>query len=733
MEPGLHSVQQRSGRQPQVLPAQHVDHGNGHGARHQRASEQGLQLRHRHLLEYLRCHSEGHRGASLHRQGGADDADGRDMAYRVVADHIRTLSFAIADGARPGNEGREYVLRRVLRRAVRYGREVLGGPEGFFASLVDSVAAAMGSFYPEIPARRDHIYEVLREEEASFSRTLEKGIERFKKAAASIPKGGSLPGKDAFELWDTFGFPLDLTELMAEERGLTVDKEGFEAAMSAQKERSRAAGKKAGGATIKFEAEATAHLQRTGVPLTDDLPKYGEQDVETEVLAILSPTGFVTSSAEDGEGPLGLILRSTSFYAESGGQVADTGSLQSSSALFNVQDTQVAAGYVLHVGYPTKGEIKVGDKISSKVDYSRRGKIVPNHTFTHVLNMALRDVLGEHVDQKGSIVQPERLRFDFSHNGSIETLSLARIESICQAAVEQALPVYSKEVSLAQARQINGLRAVFGEVYPDPVRVVSVGVPVEQLLSDPAAPTNRNYSIEFCGGTHLKNTKDAKAFALVSEEGIAKGVRRIVAVTAGDALKAIALAEELKAKVEAARKLPPSELEQATASLKVAVDAAAIPAVAKANLREEISAFGRILAQEAKKAAAANKAQSITTALDAANKAVGSGKAYCLVELKVGLDPKAAQEAWAAVQAAHPSLPLIIFTADAEKGKALVYAGVPTDVSKKLPAGEWVKAALDLLGGKGGGKPTSAQGQGPLLEKLPDAIKAATAFADSRL
>ena len=282
---------------------------------------------------------------------GAADAGGMDMAYRVVADHARTLSFAIADGARPGPDGREYVLRRVLRRAVRYGRETLGAPEGFFARLVATVVAVLGGAYPELAASADTIHAVIAEEEASFSKTLVAGLDRFKKLAAKTPAGGTLSGPDAFLLWDTFGFPLDLTTLMAEEAGLTVDGPGFEAAMAAQRARSRADRKGPGGAPrLKFEAEATAHLADTGVPLTDDSPKYAPEALQAKVLAILTATaGFVTSTADapaDGSS-VGIVLDRTPFYAEAGGQVADTGALEGpGGASLAVADVIAAAAAV---------------------------------------------------------------------------------------------------------------------------------------------------------------------------------------------------------------------------------------------------------------------------------------------------------------------------------------------------------------------------------------------------
>ncbi|EFJ48362.1 hypothetical protein VOLCADRAFT_120886 [Volvox carteri f. nagariensis] len=666
---------------------------------------------------------------------GKEDADGVDMAYRVVADHIRTLSFSIADGARPGNEGRDYVLRRILRRAVRYGRETLGAKEGFFAGLVDVVVANFGGFFPELVKQRDTIYSVLREEEAAFSRTLVKGIERFKKAA-SAATDNKIPGYEAFVLWDTYGFPVDLTQLMAEERGMTVDMPAYEAALNEAREKSRQGGKKAAGAGIKFEAEATGWLQSNGVPLTNDAPKYGSSDVSAKVLAILTPGGFVasTSEAADQDGPVGLVLDTTSFYAESGGQIGDTGAIRGpEGAALVVSDCQVAAGFVLHVGEASVAPFRVGDEVTVSVDYERRSLIKPNHTFTHVLNFALKSTLGDHVDQKGSIVLPDKLRFDFSNAGPVEANQLAAVEKICREAVAAAMPVHSGEVPLAQARSINGLRAVFGEVYPDPVRVVSIGRAVEELLADPKDAANAAFSIEFCGGTHLSNTSEAEAFALLSEEGIAKGIRRIVAVTRGDAVRAIEAAADLKAELASIATLPEDQLEKACKGFKESVDAAVIPAVDKAALRDELAVLGRRVIEFQKAAAAANKALAAERAVAAADAAVAAGKSFVIGRLDVGLDTRAVGEACSAIIAKHSTLAALFVSVDAEKGKALAYAAVPDSVTDRLKANEWVSTALGPLGGKGGGKANNAQGQGANVEKVDEALGAATAFAESKL
>ncbi|KAL4856101.1 Alanine--tRNA ligase [Chlorella vulgaris] len=631
---------------------------------------------------------------------GEEDANNKDMAYRVVADHIRTLCFAIADGARPGNEGREYVLRRVLRRAVRYGREVLGAKEGFFSSLVDVVVEHMGPAYPELVKAQANIREIIKDEETTFSRTLVKGLEQFHKMAGNAVKG-QLAGADAFMLWDTFGFPVDLTELMAQEAGLHVDMAGFQAAMEEAKEKSRAGAKQGAAAELKFQAEETAYLQNSGTPLTDDGPKYGSADVATKVLAILSKDGYVQSTSDVAPGAaVGL-------------------------------NAIVAAGYVLHMGRRPEAELKVGDSVTAKVDYTRRGKIMPNHTYTHVLNYALRKVLGDHVEQKGSIVLPDKLRFDFSNNGVVDSAKLAQVDSICQQFLAEPLQVYTKEVPLAQAKAINGLRAVFGEVYPDPVRVVSVGRSVDELVAAPDDEANMGLSIEFCGGTHLANTKEAGAFALLTEEGISKGVRRIVAVTGDEAEAAIALADQLAEQVAAASKLAPAEMAAEVKALSQSVSGAVIPTVRKSALTESLQGLTRQIMEEQKKAAAANKERAVTAALEAADAAAAAGGKFLVARLEVGLDTKAVQEACKAIQKKHPALPVLFVSAGADK--ALAIAGVPKDLAKQLSAGDWVKEVVGTLGGRGGGNPTMAQGTGPEVGKVDEALDVASSFASLKL
>ncbi|XWS39564.1 hypothetical protein CRYUN_Cryun18bG0066100 [Craigia yunnanensis] len=666
---------------------------------------------------------------------GPDDIDKVDMAYRVVADHIRTLSFAIADGASPGNEGREYVLRRILRRAVRYGSEVLKAPEGFFSRLVRIVVDVMGDVFPELKQHKARIRDIIAAEEASFGKTLVKGIEKFKKAAQDV-QGRILSGQDAFILWDTYGFPLDLTQLMAEERGLIVDVEGFNNAMDEAREKSRSARNKQAGGAIVMDADATAALHREGVSTTDDSFKFiWFEDHESVIKAIYTGSEFVESASADND--VGIVLESTSFYAEQGGQIFDTGSLDGSFGSFQVCNVQIFGGFVLHIGSLSgvTGKFAVGDKVTCKVDYDRRRLIAPNHTCTHMLNFALREVLGNHVDQKGSVVLPEKLRFDFSHDpnrdGHISADHLRKIESIVNEQIKAELDVYSKEATLAEAKRINGLRAVFGEVYPDPVRVVAIGQKVEDLLTDPENKEWSSISAELCGGTHITNTREAKAFALLSEEGIAKGVRRITAVTTESAMKAMELGDLLLQEVDDASKMEVSLLEKKVASLKTSVDSASIPAAKKADIRGKITQLQNELKKEQKKIAEQNMQKAVTVATELAEVAASEGKTFCVSRIDVGLDAAALREAVSKV-IQQKGMPVMVFSIDETTNKAVVYAGVPekSEQSKLLEVSEWLTNALGPLKGRCGiGKGGLATGQGTDASHVNEAMDLATSFA----
>ncbi|XP_044430762.1 alanine--tRNA ligase [Triticum aestivum] len=615
---------------------------------------------------------------------GSDDVGKVDMAYRVVADHIRTLSFAIADGSQPG----EFILKKT-RHAVRI-KEILT------SILVDVFVQLMGDVFPELKDNEKKIKDIIKDEEASFENTLVKGYERFKKAADAVKENGGavLSGQDAFVLWDTYGYPIDLTEVMAVDFGLSVDMEGFNVSMEEARQKARNGRYKAGGKSIVLDANATSQLRNQGLTSTNDSPKFQHE-------------------------------------------IYDTGSIEGPSGSFTVTNVQVFAGYVLHacsfLEGPHSKALSVGDEVKCKVDYTRRSLIAPNHTCTHMLNFALKEVLGDHVDQKGSIVLPEKLRFDFSHGKPVQPEDLRKIEYIVNQQIKDELEVSAQEIKLADARRINGLRAVFGEIYPDPVRVVSIGRKVEDLLANPESKEWLSISTELCGGTHISNTGDAAAFALISEEGIAKGVRRITAVTAERASQAMKLASSIDTDINEASKLDGATLEKKIGSIKNTLDAAAIPAARKADLRGNVSKLEDQLRKEKKKICEENIRRAVKTAIDAAETALSEGKPFCVTYADVGLDTTALREA--VVKAMnHSSLLMMVFSTDEASNKAAIYAGVPPNTPNGFKVLDWLTPSIAPLKGRGGGgKNGLAQGQGSDASRIKEAMELATQIASMKL
>ena len=470
---------------------------------------------------------------------GKDDVDGIDTAYRVVADHIRLLSFAIADGAAPNNVGRGYVVRRVLRRGVRYARKYFNAEIGsFFSKILPALVEQMGEQFPELKKKQEDIKEILDEEEIAFAITLDRGEKQFEKAASTAIKGGDqkLPGQVVYRLYDTFGFPIDLTKLMAEERGLTINEDEVEEAREKAKEASKAV-KEAVQTFPKLNVHQIADLENTiKAARPDSDAKYSKGGITTKVQLVFTGSEFLKTTNElPAKTPLGLLLDKTNFYAESGGQVADTGRIVIDGvAEFKVLDVQEFGGYIVHNGYLEYGALSQGDEVICEYDELRRAPIRNNHTGTHIINHSLREVLGDEVNQKGSLVDQDKLRFDFSHKTGVTLAELREVEDKSNKYIQQNFRTYSKDVDLNLAREIEGVRAVFGETYPNPVRVVSIGIEVDDLLKNPKNPEWRKVSVEFCGGTHVEQTGSIKDMVIVEESGIAKGIRRIVAYT-GDA------------------------------------------------------------------------------------------------------------------------------------------------------------------------------------------------------
>jgi alanyl-tRNA synthetase len=497
---------------------------------------------------------------------GEEDTDGVDTAYRVVADHVRLTTFAIADGGVPNNIGRGYVVRRVLRRGARYARKYLKADIGsFFSKIVPTLVAQMGDMFPEIKKKEQDVKEILDEEEQAFALTLDRGETMFNKYAQLCQSHNSkdLPGSDVWRLYDTYGFPVDLTKLMAEELGLNINDAEVTKAQEKAREASKAE-KKGGAQLVKLDVHDIGALEKDGVPKTNDAAKYRKEIVHGKILAIYHGKKFLKTTTDFPEGEqFGLLLDKTNFYAESGGQEYDTGRVVIDGvAEIDVQNVQSYGGYVLHTGYMKYGTFSIGEEVICDYDELRRQPIRNNHTGTHILNFALREILGWEVDQKGSLVAPEKLRFDFSNKSGISDGDLQKIEDISTRYIKDDSVVYSSDVQLPVARKIQGVRAVFGETYPDPVRVVSIGVPVENLLDKAESKDWEKYSIEFCGGTHVERTGEIKELIVLEESAIARGIRRIVAVTgqgAADVRTTASIFEEKLAQLEKTQSLVEKE------------------------------------------------------------------------------------------------------------------------------------------------------------------------------
>ena len=672
-------------------------------------------------------------------------AIGRDTAYRVIADHIRTLSVSIADGALPSNEGRGYVLRRILRRAVRYGRQMLGADEGFFAALVPGAIASLSEAFPELPAQQQLVQDVIAEEEAAFSSMLSRGIKEFNQRADAIKAGGEVgfDGQAAFFLYDSMGFPLDLTELMAREVGLEVDTAGFQAAMDEQKARSAAAAaaSKGDGALLTLGPEQTSFLADSGVAFTDDQYKFERENVgqPATLRAIYSGAGFVDTAAADADATLGLVLDRTSFFSQAGGQVPDVGSLVAldGGASFRVSSVQSFGGYVLHVGALEEGSLATGADLECRVEWERRQLVSKSHTLTHVLNLALHEVLGEGVSQKGSLVDQSKARFDFAHTKAMTPAECQKVEQLVNVAVQAQLPVNIETVPLDKALEINNLRAVFGERYPDPVRVVSIGPTIEQLLAAPTSAEWEAYSIELCGGTHIAASAELGAFALVEESAVAKGVRRVVGVTGALASEAVKTGEALKARqtaltsadVDAAGAEAIEEAKREMNEIKVATDAATMSVYLKAELRSAIGVHEKLLLKRAKQLSAGQTDRAAAAAVEVAEAAAAAGQTWVVLELD-GVDAKGLQPL---VQKVTKQTGLATIALSVTDGKVACLASVPKESVEALPANTWLSTVLAEVSGRGGGKPAQAQGSGPEVANLAKAVEVAREVASKAL
>ncbi|CDJ53239.1 alanyl-tRNA synthetase, putative [Eimeria brunetti] len=688
---------------------------------------------------------------------GDEDKEKIDTAYRVLADHIRCLAVAITDGAEPSNEGRGYVLRRILRRAIRFSKQTLQLPDGSFPQLASCVCSSLGPVFPELLRSQDRVQSVLLKEEQQFTKTLDKGVDRFKKVISSLAPGGKFPGSEAFTLYTTYGFPLDLTQLMAEEEGREVNVEEFNKKFEEHRAASEnVAFKTIGGASVcRLPPDQHHKLEQQGLAPTDDSYKYHwniaqrpyNPDSETtppctcKLQAIWNGTNFVDTVSEDGT-VIALVLDKTPFYAEQGGQIGDEGFLEINGHHFRVRDTQKSGSYVLHIGTLFGGaSLKVGDVLTPRVNYGRRLGLAQHHTGTHLLAAALRQVLLEKdnskreagkgaedngveaekrtIKQKGSLVEEKRLRFDFDWDAPLTNQQIEAIELNVQRAIASSLPVNTAVLPLKTAMDLPALCAVFGEVYPDPVRVVSIGPDANELkaIQGTQGADKVNASVELCGGTHLSNASQLEDFVVISEESIAKGIRRIVAV-AGEA--AISARSELRdvclslANLESASPTFPffeKEVQQAKSFVE---SNKTIPLLSRRRLLAELEHKQKlgVLGQEAANAE--------------------KGKKFTVLNLtQLQGDGKALDEAAKALQAAAPTLPFLLLTGLESRGTSCICfspKGSPLESSK------WLNAALKELGGKGGGKERSVgAAKDGTINGLKRACSAAIAFAEAAL
>ncbi|KAI4288211.1 MAG: hypothetical protein L6R35_002524 [Caloplaca aegaea] len=669
---------------------------------------------------------------------GDDDPDGIDTAYRVVADHVRTLTFAISDGAAPNNEGRGYVVRRVLRRGARYARKYFNSEIGqFFSKFVPTLVSQMGDMFPEIKKKMSDVMEILNEEEASFAKTLDRGERQFESYAqqSKMKDLTKLHGADVWRLYDTFGFPVDLTRLMAEERSLSIDDTEFNEARLKAKEASRGE-KKAASDLVKLDLHDLDSLKKMpGVTQTDDEAKFGRSNITARIQTIYHSRNFHTSTANlPSDTQVGIILDRTNFYAEQGGQENDTGKLIIDGvAELEVSNVQVYHGYVLHTGYMKYGSLSAGDEVICEYDELRRWPIRNNHTGTHILNFALREVLGDGIEQKGSLVAAEKLRFDFSHKAAVSDAELEKIEDLSTKYIRQNFAVYAKDVPLATARQIHGVRAVFGETYPDPVRVVSVGVEVEELLRDVASPAWREVSVEFCGGTHVAKTGDIKELVVLEESGIAKGIRRVIAVTGEDAHAAQRAADlfgERLARLEAMAHGGGKEAE--VKSVQQDLNQLSVSAITKSRFRDRVAKVVKAQLDE-QKAAQKAEVKKATEAVAGFFAEEGKNTKVYVGRLPgVGANAKALGEALNWVKAKSKDKVVYLFAADEEGGKVVHGCHVSEEASKQgASATEWADAVSGVVGGKAGGKGATSIGNGTEPGKVDEAVEVARKYLES--
>ena len=607
------------------------------------------------------------------RETSAADMDSPSL--KVLADHIRACSFLIADGVIPGNEGRGYVLRRIIRRAIRHGYK-LGARAAFFNKMVPDLVAEMGMAYPELGQNQHKIIATLKQEEDRFFETIEHGMAILDGELKALGEGGVFNGETAFKLHDTYGFPLDLTQDICREHKITVDAAAFDAAMARQKEQARAAGKFKMATNLEYAGPATV------------FHGYDALETKANVLALYKD-GVAVNQLNEGEMGV-VVLDDTPFYAESGGQVGDRGALQSVHGIFAVEDTQKIQATVFgHHGVVKTGSISVGNGVAAKVDVLARARTARNHSATHLLHKALREVLGEHVQQKGSQVDPDKTRFDFVHNQPLTDEEIRRVENIVNAEILANTANETRVLPIAEAQKL-GAMMLFGEKYGDSVRVLDIGS-----------------SRELCGGTHVARTGDIGLFSITAEGGVAAGVRRVEAVTGDNALHYMQGMETALGGVAGTLKVLPKD----------------VPARVSAVL-EQVKKLERELAALKGKLASAQGDDMLAQALDIKGAKVLAAKLE-------GADINTLRETMDKLKDKLKSAAVVL--ASVADGKVTLIAGVTADLTAKVKAGELVNMVAQQVGGKGGGRPDMAQAGGTQPENLAAALASVPAWVEGKL
>ena len=620
------------------------------------------------------------------------DGPGR-THHRVIADHLRSTSFLMADGVMPSNDGRGYVLRRIMRRAMRHAH-LLGAHDPVMYRLVPALVQQMGAAYPELGRAQSLIEETLKQEETRFKETLERGLKLLDDEVAGLPEGAELPGRAAFKLYDTYGFPLDLTQDALREKGRAVDTDGFDSAMAEQKAKARAAWAGSGEA-----ADATVWFDVADAHGATDFLGYDTETAEGQVVALVQDGAEVSGASKGAR--VQIALNQTPFYAESGGQVGDTGLIRTENGTARVTDTRKTAGVFVHIAEVVEGRITSGEAATLVVDHARRTSIRANHSATHLLHEALRRTLGDHVAQRGSLNAADRLRFDFSHNKALTPGELTRVEAEVNAFIRQNAPVETRIMTPDDARDL-GAQALFGEKYGDEVRVVSMG----HMDGSGKGSDGQTYSLELCGGTHVRQTSDIGMFVIVAEAASSSGVRRIEALTGAEAFAHLSAQGRTLTEVATTLKAQDADVPD---RVRLLLDERKALANEVAQLRRELAMAGGGLAPVDIK-----EINGIKMIAQVVSGVTGKDLPSLIDEHKARLESG-----------------VVLLIADAG-GKAAVAAGVTADLTGSVSAVDLVRACVAELGGKGGGgRPDMAQGGGKDVSNAAAAISAAEQVLES--